>query len=128
MDKASRWKGGRIFQNDGYVSVMIDILPSDWIKIAQEMTKARYILEHRIVAAVSIGRPLTIIEVVHHRNGIKWDNRAENLMVQTRAEHTKKHREFETEYYKLKEENKELKQAISAYSSVPKQDADTDAG
>lgn len=37
--------------------------------------------EHRIIAAIKMGRPLRRGEVVHHINGIKDDNRPENLEV-----------------------------------------------
>lgn len=47
---------------------------------------------HRHIFALTIDRPLENHEVVHHINGDKLDNRIENLMLLTRAEHIKLHR------------------------------------
>lgn len=48
-------------------------------------------LEHRLVVEQSIGRKLERDETVHHINGIKTDNRLDNLMVLTNSEHQKLH-------------------------------------
>jgi len=42
---------------------------------------------HRLVAVAQKGHDLFDEKIVHHKNGIKWDNRPENLEVMTRAEH-----------------------------------------
>lgn len=64
-DKHPNWKGGKMCFN-GYVKILINGL---------------YIFEHRYVIENSIGRKLLNCERVHHINGIKNDNRLENLIL-----------------------------------------------
>ena len=51
-----------------------------------------YIREHRLAMHEALGRSLAPNEVVHHINGIRSDNRVENLVVMTRSEHNRHHR------------------------------------
>lgn len=82
--KSPKWKGGRMTQKDGYVRVLV--------KSGKANESDRYALEHRVVAEQKIGRPLHAGEVVHHINGVRDDNRPENLEVLTSvAEHRKLH-------------------------------------
>jgi HNH endonuclease len=65
LGRINRLKGtGTISKRDGYV-------------FHQSGGKAR--LEHRLVMEQHIGRPLLPEESVHHKNGIRHDNRPENL-------------------------------------------------
>jgi len=52
-----------------------------------------YVFEHRIVMEEYLGRYLLPDEEIHHINGVKDDNRIENLEVCTRKEHMAKHPE-----------------------------------
>lgn len=73
------WKGGRIVTDDGYIKIM-----------SSERTasgRKRYILEHRFVMEQHLGRKLDINEHVHHINGIKDDNRLENLIIKKSSNH-----------------------------------------
>ncbi len=79
-----------------------------------------YILEHRAVMAIYLGRPLDSTEVVHHLNGNKSDNHVENLVVCPRSSHNAKHTEilkqlsYLTKHIKeLEDENSKLKLTLS---------------
>jgi hypothetical protein len=75
-EKAVRWKGGAKGRQS-YVNVKAD--PSDPIAWAMRYASTDYVPEHRLVMARYLGRPLTRDEVVHHRNGVRYDNSLANL-------------------------------------------------
>ena len=82
-EKAWNWKGGRIEGDRGYM--FIKVLPDHpYYCMAR---KNNYIPEHRLVVAQSLGRPLLKTETVHHRNGVKTDNRRGNLELLSRGNH-----------------------------------------
>ena len=81
----SYWKGGIVNDDAGYVLVKQDGHP-------RAKKHGGYVREHILVAERIIGRHLEPDEVVHHINGIKNDNRPENLMVMTKSEHISYHR------------------------------------
>jgi hypothetical protein len=82
------WKGGRSLNSQGYVVVKCEGHPK---ASAANRYKVR---EHVLVMEKHLGRYLNDNEVVHHINGIKTDNRLENLVLLKRsvhhAHHTKK--------------------------------------
>jgi hypothetical protein len=60
------------------------------------------IREHRYVMENFLGRKLFPSELIHHKNGNKFDNRIENLEIVTRAQHIKIHEIGESGRFKQK--------------------------
>ena len=70
-EKSSSWKGGRCRHMKGYIYIYQPNHPFS--------TKGGYIFEHRLIVEKHLGRYLKSTEYIHHKNGIKNDNRLKNL-------------------------------------------------
>ena len=75
----SNWRGGRTRHKAGYVMVYTPGHP-------RARPNSPYVFEHILVAEEMLGRHLVDGESVHHINGVKDDNRAENLELWTRPQ------------------------------------------
>ena len=71
LERNGNWKGGRTRHKAGYVMVRVPDHP--------RAGRDGYVFEHVLVMEGLIGRCLQGDENVHHRNGVKDDNRPENL-------------------------------------------------
>lgn len=77
------WKGGKYYTTLGYVYIFKPNHPY--------RTKSGYVLEHRLIMEKHLGRFLKKNEQIHHLNGIKDDNRIENLRLLTVNKHRSLH-------------------------------------
>lgn len=85
-ENSPHWKGGRFrSERDGYIYVTVN--HDDPLAVMGRRRGSRgaavYVHEHRLVMARHLGRPLLPDsgETVHHINGIRDDNRLENLQL-----------------------------------------------
>lgn len=77
--KFSEYGGRTKKRADGYVGVFVPEHPN--------ASKSGFVMEHILVVEKNIGRYLEKGMVVHHINGIRNDNRIENLKVMSFKEH-----------------------------------------
>lgn len=68
--------GTKRVQKDGYIAVKV---PPGTLGAGSRRHGNHWMFEHRYVMQEILGRPLEKHEQVHHKNGVRDDNRLENL-------------------------------------------------
>lgn len=68
------------YMTNGYYIVATEIDGERW-----------YVPVHRLAAVAWFGFDAVAGKIVHHKSGVKWDNREENLELLTQSEHMKLH-------------------------------------
>ena len=107
-----RWAAERRLTDQGYVAVRVPVEhPHGWGPT--RLKRFRYAYEHHVVAMAILGRALRDDEVVHHRNGVRDDNRPENLEITNRSDHAREHTSLPG-----------TRDRLGRFNSEPRHDAD----
>lgn len=79
QDGGRDWRGGKTYHKAGYVMRRVPEHP-------RARPRSPYVFEHVLVMEEALGRHLFPDESVHHLNGVRDDNRVENLEVWVRPQ------------------------------------------
>jgi len=98
------YKGGRTVSPDGYIYIRLPEHP--------RAKSNGYVAEHILVWEQTHHRTLPAGWVVHHLNGVKSDNRPENLVARPRGQHISQVAPYRKRIRQLEVENEVLKTTL----------------
>ena len=104
------WRGGKFQDTNGYIYI--------YKPDHKRADKRRYVQEHILVWEETHQRELPRGWVIHHLNGIKGDNRPNNLKALPNKKHNILIVEFQKHIRELEIENKQLKKALENSQSI----------
>ena len=98
------WKGGVTYfrKRGNYLPIKYVRCPKEFLVMAR---KDGYVMEHRLIMAKKIGRPLTRIETVHHIDHNPQNNDAINLML---FKNNSEHKLYESQEQRFLKSNKNV--------------------
>lgn len=109
-EESHNWKGGKRIGTRGYVLI--------WKPNHPRADKGGYIAEHVLAWEEAHGKPVPRGWIIHHLNGIKTDNRPENLVALPSQKHYDVLRAKAERIRSLEIEVKKLKDALEKNQSI----------
>ncbi len=88
-ERNGRWNRGQLISSEGYILRRVPRGSPN--SFGPPGCIHAYAYEHVVVASEVLRRPIAYDEVVHHKNGIRTDNRIANLEVLHRGAHASEH-------------------------------------
>lgn len=104
------WKGGRMVEKDGYIRIYKPDHPRG--------KRKGYVAEHILVWEQVHNCFLPKGWVIHHLNGIKTDNRPENLIAMKRSEHTNQVKPYKKRIRELEAKVKFLEKVLDTQQLI----------
>ena len=101
-EKSSNWKGGKMIHSGGYKLIR---MPEHY-----RASKNGYVFEHILIWERIYNKKVPKGYVIHHLNGIKDDNRPENLCIISKKDHMKINEKYKKRIRELELEISRLKQ------------------
>jgi len=101
-EKSSNWKGGKMIHSAGYKLIR---MPEHY-----RASKNGYVFEHILIWERIYNKKVPKGYVIHHLNGIKDDNRPENLCIISKKDHMKINEKYKKRIRELELEISRLKQ------------------
>jgi len=108
-ERNHQWKGGRYKNSSGYMMTRVTHNNFFWDMAHSD----GQIIEHRLIMAKYLKRCLLPWEVVHHKNGVKDDNRIENLELLPSAKYHLIDNETKAYIKRLEKENCKLRELLN---------------
>ncbi len=106
VDRRNRSESGKLVKYRRPASYSTDIRGYERWRTHYNGEKEPIVSVHRLLAVSEFGFEETCDMVVHHKNGIPWDNRPENIELMSNSKHSSMHRKESTHRFERDDNGK----------------------
>jgi len=91
QDTVHKWMDKHNVESRNLEVKGVSIVSKDGYQVWAEGSNSEHVPVHRLLAVAEYGFDAVCDMDVHHQNGIKWDNRPDNIELMTKSEHMLHH-------------------------------------